>query len=254
MSAPPAGGCAIRLVTFDLDDTLWGTDGVIRRAETKMWQWLRSRGVELPLPDPAEVAAIRGAVLADNPAAAHDISRLRELMVRTMLEWGGYAPQEATALAAGAFAEFLDWRHRVEFFPDALTVLEQLRRNYLLAALTNGNADYRRLGLDRYFAFGYCAADVGAGKPHPAMFERALARANVAPTQAVHVGDHPVNDVQGATAVGMATIQVDLVVPDAAPQGWLDRSRGPADALDTLPRTATVTNLRDLPQAIAALG
>ena len=142
----------------------------------------------------------------------------------------------------------------MEFFPDALTVLEQLRRNYLLAALTNGNADYRRLGLDRYFAFGYCAADVGAGKPHPAMFERALARANVAPTQAVHVGDHPVNDVQGATAVGMATIQVDLVVPDAAPQGWLDRSRGPADALDTLPRTATVTNLRDLPQAIAALG
>ena len=253
MSAPPAGGRAIRLVTFDLDDTLWGTDGVIRRAETKMWQWLRSRGVELPLPDPAEVAAIRGAVLADNPAVAHDISRLRELMVRTMLERGGYAPQEATSLAAGAFAEFLDWRHRVEFFPDALTVLEQLRRNYLLAALTNGNADYRRLGLDRYFAFGYCAADVGAGKPHPAMFERALARANVAPTQAVHVGDHPVNDVQGATAVGMATIQVDLVVPDA-PRGWLDRSRGPADALDSLPRTATVTNLRDLPQAIAALG
>lgn len=254
MSAPPAGGRAIRLVTFDLDDTLWGTDGVIRRAETKMWQWLRSRGVELPLPDPAEVAAIRGAVLADNPAVAHDISRLRELMVRTMLERGGYAPQEATSLAAGAFAEFLDWRHRVEFFPDALTVLEQLRRNYLLAALTNGNADYRRLGLDRYFAFGYCAADVGAGKPHPAMFERALARANVAPTQAVHVGDHPVNDVQGATAVGMATIQVDLVVPDAAPQGWLDRSRCPADALDSLPRTARVTNLRDLPQAIAALG
>ena len=254
MSAGAAGAPAIRLVTFDLDDTLWSTDGVIRRAEAKMWQWLRSRGVELPLPDGAEIATIRDAVLADNRDVAHDISRLRELMVRTMLERGGYAPAPAAALAAAAFAEFLNWRHRVEFFPDALPVLERLRRNYMLAALTNGNADYRRLGLERYFAFGYCAADVGAGKPHPAMFERALAHANVAPAQAVHVGDHPVNDVQGAAAVGMATVQVDLAAPDAAPQGWFDRSPCPADTVGTCSRTATVTSLRDLPRVIAAFG
>lgn len=248
------GAHAIRLVTFDLDDTLWGINGVIRRAEAKMWQWLRSRGVELPLPDAAEIATIRDAVLADHPGVAHDISRLRELMVRTLLKRGGYAPQQAAALAAAAFAEFLNWRHRVEFFPDALRVLERLRRSYMLAALTNGNADYRRLGLDRYFAFGYCAADVGAGKPHPAMFERALAHANVAPTQAVHVGDHPVNDVQGAAAIGMATVQVNLVEPDAAPKSWFDRSPRRADALGTRSPTATVANLRDLPQVIAALG
>lgn len=254
MSAGDRSGGAIRLVTFDLDDTLWNTDGVIRRAEAKMWEWLRSRGVDLPLPERVEIATIRDTVLADNPSVAHDISRLRELMVYTMLERGGYAPQQATELAAAAFAEFLDWRHRVEFFPDALAVLERLHHSYMLAALTNGNADYRRLGLDRYFAFGYCAADVGASKPHPAMFERALEHANVAPTQAVHVGDHPVNDVQGAAAVGMATIQVDLVAPAAAPQSWLDRSKCGADASGTLSRTATVTSLGDLPRVIATLG
>lgn len=242
----------IRLVTFDLDDTLWRTDGVIRRAEAKMWEWLRLRGVETPPPDAATVATIRADVLAANPDVAHDISRLRELMVRAMLERGGHTPQKATALAAGAFAEFLDWRHRVEFFPHALAVLDKLHRHYTLAALTNGNADYRRLGLDRYFAFGYSAADVGASKPHPAMFERALARANVTPAQAVHVGDHPVDDIQGATAVGMATIQVAHATPPATPRSWLDRSQS-AGGHPTGAPAATVTTLRDLPNAIAAL-
>ena len=243
----------MKLVTFDLDDTLWRTDGVIRRAEAKMWEWLRGRGVETPPPDAATIAKTRAEVLAANPDAEHDISRLRELMVRAMLQRAGHAPEDATALAAGAFAEFLHWRHRVEFFPHALAVLDQLRRRYTLAALTNGNADYRRLGLDRYFAFGYCAADVGVSKPHPAMFQRALARANVAPAQAVHVGDHPVDDVQGAIAAGMAAIQVAYAAPPTKPRSWLDASGGTRDQPGEAP-AATVTNLSDLPNAIAALG
>lgn len=252
MNAAPTGACPIRLVTFDLDDTLWRTDGVIRRAEAKMWAWLRANGVVTPPPDAAAVAKTRAEVLAANPDAAHDISRLRELMVCAMLEGAGHTAEEAAALAAGAFAEFLDWRHRVEFFPHALAVLETLRQNYTLAALTNGNADYRRLGLDRYFVFGYCAADVGASKPHPAMFERALARANVAPAQAVHVGDHPLDDVQGATAVGMAAIQVTYGTPPAKPRSWLDASGGTRDQPGGAP-AAIVSDLRDLPRTIAEL-
>ena len=152
------------------------------------------------------------------------------------MERGGEAPNRAEALAQDALAEFLRWRHRVELFPDALPTLAKLKGRYTLAALTNGNADYRRLGLARCFAFGYCAADVGARKPAPAMFQRALARAGVAPEQAVHVGDHLVDDVQGARAAGMATV-------------WLNRRQAdaPADA------DATVTSLAELPAALAAM-
>ena len=139
-------------------------------------------------------------------------------------------------LAAGAFAEFLDWRHRIEFFPNALDVLEELAGSYTLAALTNGNANFERLGLDRFFSFGYCAADVGASKPHPAMFERAIAHAGVAAREAVHVGDHPVDDVQGANGVGMASI-------------WVC-----ADRVDNDPgATRTVYSIADVPQAVTSL-
>ena len=232
-----AGARAIRLVTFDLDNTLWPIDGVIEQAETRMWTWLHTHA-GLARPDGAALAASRAAVLEGNPGLEHDISRLRERVVRMLLECAGHSPEAAAPLAAGAFAEFLNWRHRVRFFPDALAALEALRPHYTLAALTNGNADYRRLGLDRHFTFGLCAADVGASKPHPAMFERALARANAAPAEAVHVGDHPVNDIQAAQAVGMATIQVDMAqTPSGAPNA-----------------PTTIARLRDLPAAIAALG
>ena len=227
----------IRLVTFDLDNTLWSVDGVIRLAESKTGEWLAERAPEYAGLMPEQRQDIRARVLKANPDVIHDISLLRELVVRESLAVCGYTAAEAAELAAGAFAEFLDWRHRVEFFNGALEVLDELSSTYTLAALTNGNADYRRLGLARFFSFGYCAADVGASKPHTAMFERAIAHADVAAGEAVHVGDHVVDDVQGATAAGMATIWVNL-----------------AQSAEPVPATATVTNLDELPAAIARLG
>ena len=226
----------IRLVTFDLDNTLWAVDAVIRRAENALNDWL-----DLHVPEynrlPADSRkAIAESVTAADPAIVHDISRLRETVLRETVEQCGYSQAHAARLAADAFAEFMDWRHRVQFFPAAVDVLAELASVYTLAALTNGNANFERLGLDRYFAFGYCAAEVGAKKPDPAMFERAMVHAGVTPDEAVHVGDHAVDDVQGAAAVGMATVWVNLSGADDEP-----------------PATATVTRLRDLPPTLARL-
>lgn len=226
----------IRLVTFDLDDTLWELAGVIEQAEAAMKAWLTSHAPAFGHLPPAEAGALRRAALQANPALAHDVSALRLAVLRSALERCGEPPARAATLAEGAFAEFLDWRHRVRLFEEAPAVLATLRQRYTLAALTNGNADYLRLGLDRYFAFGYCAADVGASKPHPAMFQRALAHAGVAAAEAVHVGDHAVHDVQGAQAAGMATV-------------WLNRR----DAEKPAGATATATSLAALPATLAAL-
>ena len=226
----------IRLVTFDLDDTLWSLNGVIERAIAAMNRWLAVHAPAYALVPREEANALHRAALQAQPALAHDVSALRLAVLRATLEHAGEPPARAASLAEGAFAEFLDWRHRVTFFPGALAVLDELRERYTLAALTNGNADYRRLGLDRYFAFGYSAADVGARKPHPTMFRQALARAGVSPPQAVHVGDHPVDDVQGARDAGMGTVRVAL-----------------GEARESAAAGATVTSLGDLPAALAAI-
>ena len=226
----------IRLVTFDLDNTLWSIDGVIERAEARMRRWLEPRVPEYEGLSPAVRGAIRDGVIEASPGIVHDLSLLRERVLAKTIEHCGHEPEAAARLAAGAFTEFLDWRHRVEFFGGALDVLAELAAIYTLASLTNGNADFRRLGLDRFFAFGFCAADVGASKPHTAMFEQALTEAGVAPHEAVHVGDHPVDDIQGAQAAGMATVWVNIVASDANPAA-----------------TATVTSLAEIPATIADL-
>jgi putative hydrolase of the HAD superfamily len=47
------------------------------------------------------------------------------------------------------------------------------------------------------------SAEVGAAKPSPRVFERALAVAGVEPAEALHVGDKVDNDIEGAAAAGI---------------------------------------------------
>ena len=51
------------------------------------------------------------------------------------------------------------------------------------------------------------SGEVGARKPEPAIFEAALAALGVDAAAALFVGDRLVDDVAGAAAVGMTTVQ-----------------------------------------------
>jgi putative hydrolase of the HAD superfamily len=50
--------------------------------------------------------------------------------------------------------------------------------------------------------------ELPAGKPDPRAFAAILEALEVAPEQAVFVGDHPIADVQGAAQAGLYSIQV----------------------------------------------
>jgi putative hydrolase of the HAD superfamily len=50
------------------------------------------------------------------------------------------------------------------------------------------------------------SAEVGAPKPNPRVFERALGIAGVEPEEALHVGDKVDNDVEGARAAGIRAV------------------------------------------------
>ena len=198
----------IRVITFDLDNTLWNVHPVISGAEQRMADWLQERVPEVMdlYRDGAAVSGMRAALIAEQPAVAHDVSRMREELVYRCIRRVGRGRGTARRLARSAFQVFLDARHEVEFFEGALDILERLARSYTLGSLTNGNADPKRLKLDRYFSFSFSAAAVGARKPAPAMFEAALSHNGVQASEAVHIGDHPVEDVQAAASVGMHTV------------------------------------------------
>ena len=149
---------------------------------------------------------VRGRLLEAEPGLKYRLSELRRRTLRHALEGVGHDPEEAAHLAEGAFQAMLEARHTITFFSDTVTTLELLANQYSLGVITNGNADVRRLGLADYFSFILCAEELGVGKPDAKPFQEALARSGMSADQAVHIGDHPGDDIGGAQAAGWRAV------------------------------------------------
>jgi len=91
--------------------------------------------------------------------------------------------------------------------------LQQLRRSWALAVVTNGvpsvqRAKVQALGLDSLVDTVVYASEhgTGAGKPDRAPFREALSRIGSRPSRAIFVGDNPEADIAGASLCGLRTI------------------------------------------------
>jgi len=98
--------------------------------------------------------------------------------------------------------------------PHAAEVLDAVRRAGLRAAvISNSNGSVRSilesLGLTDRLDFVVDSAEEGVEKPAARIFELSLARAGVAPDQAVYIGDLYSIDVRGARAAGMRAVLLD---------------------------------------------
>ena len=194
----------IELITFDLDDTLWDTAPVIVSAEAVLREWLVVNAPKVGALDVEAFQAVRQQVLSDEPQLRHRISALRRQILFHALQGAGYV--NAASLADDAFAVFIEARHALEVFPQVEPMLITLARDYALGVVTNGNADVRRIGLGHHFKFVLCAEDIGIAKPDVRLFHEALVRGGVAAGSAVHVGDHPGDDIAGAQQAGLRAV------------------------------------------------
>ena len=100
--------------------------------------------------------------------------------------------------------------------PQALPVLEKLRSLGIKTAIVSNSPwgtpasvwreELVRHGLlDNVDGTVFCG-EVGWRKPHRAPFDRALSLLNVAPSEAVFVGDHPKWDAEGARDAGLRAV------------------------------------------------
>ncbi|MDP9508665.1 HAD-IA family hydrolase [Pseudomonas protegens] len=196
----------IKLITFDLDDTLWDTAPVIVSAEATLRQWLTDHAPNLGGVPVEHLWAIRERVLQDEPTLKYRISALRRRVLFHALEEAGYEHSQASQLADQSFEVFLHARHQLDIFPEVQPTLEALVNHFALGVVTNGNADVRRLGLADYFKFALCAEDIGVAKPDARLFHEALQRGGATAETAVHIGDHPGDDIAGAQQAGLRAI------------------------------------------------
>jgi putative hydrolase of the HAD superfamily len=221
---------APRVISLDLDDTLWPVAPVIAAAERALLEWLRvhhpraARGQNLE-----SMRLMRAAVAERFPAHRHDLSFLRRRALAEQFAAAGYREGPA---ADEALEVFLGHRNRVEMYPDVRPALLRLRRNYRLFALSNGNADLERCGIADLFDGHVTAAAAGAAKPDARIFAHLRRAAGALPLEILHVGDDPLADVVGATQAGMQAV-------------WLNRGARSWPA-EFAPPPRTVSTLADI--------
>lgn len=104
--------------------------------------------------------------------------------------------------------------------PDLLQVLDQLKaRHYRLAIISNGGHETRMntiegLGITEYFDEIVSSGQLGMSKPQPEIFLYTAEKLAVAPAHCIYVGDHPINDIQGAKNAGMHALWMQGFHPE----------------------------------------
>jgi putative hydrolase of the HAD superfamily len=111
-----------------------------------------------------------------------------------------------------------------ELFPEAVEVLNMLKqRGLLIGVITNGPSltQNRKLdvsGIRPLLDLAVVSGDEGVHKPDPEIFRRAAARLGIACESCVYVGDHPVNDIEGAAGAGMKPVYINAFGSDDHPE------------------------------------
>ena len=196
----------IRAITMDLDDTLWEIHPVIHRAERRLYEWMGKYYPRITEKYSREaILEQRQAIAVEFPQRNHDYTFLR----RTVLSRAGVAAEYGEQFVDEAMEIFDAVRNDVVIFPEVRPALEALRDDYVLIAVTNGNANLQKIGIDDLFHDVVSARSAGIAKPAPEIFDVAVRAGGAKAHQTLHVGDHPEIDVAGARAAGLPSVWVN---------------------------------------------
>jgi len=189
----------IRGVLLDLDGTLFDRDAAVRDLLDAQYSEFEGD--------------LRSIPRADFTTRVADLDNHR---FRDKAEVYAQVAQEfrlAADLAADLVANF--WRQYHRFcrpFAGVLQSLEELRRRgKRIAVVTNGREVVQQGTIDalrlNHLLDAVLISEVeGVRKPDRRMFEQAVARLGLVPSDCCHVGDHPEVDIRGALAAGLRAI------------------------------------------------
>jgi FMN phosphatase YigB (HAD superfamily) len=210
----------IRLVTFDLYDTLveadpprWerfasaarkaGLDGDVdafRRADRAAEDYFTIENGRTPIRDRSD----------------DEIESFRLIYTGKMLEAAGLPHDSASTEAVRTIyrgeIDAIGWNYRV--FDDVMPALAALESHGIRrAVISNADADVTEfclhLGFAKHMDVIVTSALVGWEKPDPRTFHAALDPLDVVAHDAIHIGDQALSDVVGARAICMGAALID---------------------------------------------
>ncbi len=227
-----------KAVLFDLDDTLCDYAGARESRLRRAFTLSHDHSVQS-----REAIDLDRMIAESIQMHPHGADHFQELFARFGIPDARQAQAAANWYRKNRF-------HALCLFPGVENVFSMVRdavsRHDPKAArpvgiVTNGPTEVQRaklelLGVDRLVDFVLVSEEFGVAKPDPAIFFEALRLAEVAPEEAIFVGDSVEFDMVGARAAGIPTIWVNR-----HQRPWMEP--GP-------PPTYQIRALADLPQLL----
>ncbi len=191
-----------KVISFDLDDTLYDNRPYIEKAESEFLNYMRQRF-------PAEHGWSsrywrhqKQQAEQQDPSLGHDTRRIRQVTARHILIELGADEDKAGQGATDGVNHFLRYRSDFTVPAAGVELLTQLAEKYRLIGISNGNADSDKIGLAGRFEFVLHAGNGLRMKPAPDLFREACGRLGVKPEEILHIGDDFAADIVGARSYG----------------------------------------------------
>ena len=100
-----------------------------------------------------------------------------------------------------------------ELYPEVLGVLEELAPRFQLDVISNFDGRLRfilqHLGISKFFSRVFISSELGADKPDPEIFRRALNLIDLNANEVLQVGDDPERDWKAAKTAGLLVFRLD---------------------------------------------
>ena len=235
----------LRAVIFDLGGTLMyersSWHDITAQGDEALTKYLINQGMELNLSTfPVEFRRRLGEYFSQREKDLLETSYTFVLI--ELLKDKGYTnlPDDVIRKALDSLFSITQTNWVLE--EDALPTLKKLEKDgYRMGLISNAGDDQdvhqlvRRFGIASYFDFILTSAACSYRKPHPRIFELAIAKWYFLPSETVMVGDNLDADIRGAKNAGLYAV-------------WISRRAGPSS--EDQPRVqpdATVSTLSELP-------
>ena len=186
----------IKAVLFDLDDTLYDRDALVRRVVTDQYDTFQHELRSVQKDD-----FVRRVLQLDDCGYAD-----KRALYATVVGEYGLTPALIERLVENFWTSYDE---KCELPQDTRLTLQTLRQNHIkLGVITNGGTERQQrkldsLGISSWFDVIVISETEGVRKPEPEIFRRALARCGVEASEAIFVGDHPDTDIGGALQAGL---------------------------------------------------
>ena len=233
---------SVRVVFFDLDETLLDDDRCMRVAVAQTCKKLAERYPQIA-PRQLEATYLRvsnewwtdsGSVPRASAGGTSDGRAIRTEVWGKSLAACGLVAQRMAIEAAGIYSQ--ERKATYCLFSDVDEVLNTLHKTFVLGVITNGPDTQREkidsTSLTDYMDVVIISGEVGVGKPDPGIFTRALTSVQLSPREAIYVGDSLTWDIPGAQSAGLYSV-------------WINRNRISRPHNVAQPNIE-ITTLRDL--------